>query len=243
MSAQPPACPMRPAQGVLDRTVRSGPGSPVLAAKTGGTGSSPETVHSCPHHRPSSGHTWSAGLASGVAPSRNAVAILHCAFCASSVGDLCMAVQHVPVGPPALSMMACLFWVHFAVQRRSLYRLCCCQNPRLSSSAKAMSRARLFGGTLSADLHRSRADDLCSPLVRRPRACLVQLASLATLACSSKATPVAGTSAFAARATAISGCTSRIGLFGASHMFDMTALSRSTADQYVPCAESPSEQP
>ena len=37
------------------------------------------------------------GPASGVAPSRDAVAILHCAFCASSVGDLCMAVQHEPV--------------------------------------------------------------------------------------------------------------------------------------------------
>ena len=48
------------------------------------------------------------GPASGVAPSRSAVAILHCALCATSVGDLCMAVQHVPVpGPPALSTMAC----------------------------------------------------------------------------------------------------------------------------------------
>ena len=45
--------------------------------------------------------------ASGVAPSRSAIAILHGAFCASSVGDLCISVQYVPVpGPPALSMVA-----------------------------------------------------------------------------------------------------------------------------------------
>ena len=35
------------------------------------------------------------GPASGVAPSRSPVATLHCAFCACSVVDLCMAVQHV----------------------------------------------------------------------------------------------------------------------------------------------------
>ena len=56
------------------------------------------------------------GPASGVAPSRNAVAILHCAFCASSVGDVCMAVQHVPVpSSPRTGHDGLLFWKHFTV--------------------------------------------------------------------------------------------------------------------------------
>ena len=52
----------QPAQGVLDRTMRSGPGSPVLGSKTGGKGGSPEIVCTCPRHCLSEEHTWSAGL-------------------------------------------------------------------------------------------------------------------------------------------------------------------------------------
>ena len=78
------------------------------------------------------------------------MAILHCAFCASSIGDLCMAVQHVPLpGPPALSMTACysgsISLCSFAACTASAAdRILDC------SLANAMSRARLFGGTLSA---------------------------------------------------------------------------------------------
>ena len=161
--------------------------------------------------------------ASGVAPSRNAVAILHCAFCGSSVGDLSMAVQHVPVpGAPALSMMAC------CSESISL-----CSFARLildCSLANAMSRARLFGGDPVCRLDRNPANDLRRSLVRHPRACL---------GCSSTATPDKGRSVFAARAAAISGCTSRIGLFSASLMFVKTVLCRSTADQYAACAAKP----
>ena len=92
------------------------------------------------------------GPASGVAPSRSAVAILHCAFCASSVGDLCMSLQHVPVpGPPALSKMACcsgsISQCSFAACTASAvdHILDC-------NFANTMSRARLFGGTLSEEL-------------------------------------------------------------------------------------------
>ena len=138
----------KPAQGVLDCVVRSGPASPVLAAKR------VERVRrqrlfthvpitALPH--------VDRGPASGVAPSRNAVAVLHCAFCASSVGDLCMAVQHMPVpGPPALSMMAC------CSGGISLCSLAACTTSAADrildcSFANAMSRARLFGGTQPAD--------------------------------------------------------------------------------------------
>ena len=52
-------------------------------------------------------HGQARGPASGGGPSRKAVAILHCAFCRISVGDLCMAVQIVADPcPPARSMMA-----------------------------------------------------------------------------------------------------------------------------------------
>ena len=140
-----------PAQGVLDRTVRSVPGSPATCSRTGWKGCA---ARECSHMSPSlpfrRAHV-ERGLASGVAPRRGAVAILYCAFCASSVGDLCMAVQHVPVpGPPSLSMMAgcsrgislCSFAACTAIAAAKI--LDC-------SLANAMFRARLFGGTLSAD--------------------------------------------------------------------------------------------
>ena len=47
--------------------------------------------------------------------------------------------------------------------------------------------------------------------------------SIATLACSSTATPDKSRSVFAARAAVISRCTSRIGLFSASHMLQLTS--------------------
>ena len=97
----------QPAQGALDRTVRSGPGSPVLAADRWKGCSVSDCSHTSPLFPFRRAHV-ERGPVSGVAPSRSAVAILHCAFCASSVGGLCMAVQLVPVpGPPALSMIAC----------------------------------------------------------------------------------------------------------------------------------------
>ena len=140
---------------------------PRNCSKTGGTGALPETVHKCPHHCPSTEHAWM--------PSRNAAAILHCAFCGSSVGDLCMAVQHVPVpGPPALSMVACCSGNISLCTASGADRILDC------SSAKAMSRAKLFGGTPVCRLFRGLANNLHRSLVRRPRACLVQFALLAS---------------------------------------------------------------
>ena len=153
------------------------------------------------------------GPASGVAPGRSAVAILHFAFCANSVGDLCMAVQHVPApGPPALSMMSCcsggISSCSFAACTASAAaKILDC------SFVKAMSRARLFGGTVSAD---------CTGAGRTISAARLSAAhglasynllasfSIVTLAHSSTATPVAGRSAFAARAVASSGCGSAV---------------------------------
>ena len=92
------------------------------------------------------------GPASGVAPSRSDVAILHCAFCANSVGDLCMAIQHVPVpGPPALSMMACCSGSISLCSFAACTEFSAAAKILDCSFANAMSRARLSGGTLSAD--------------------------------------------------------------------------------------------
>ena len=110
--------------------------------------------------------------ASGVAPSRNAVAVLHCAFCASSVGDLCMAVQHVPVPRfSALSIMACCSGGIFAACTASAADkiLDCCKRHVPSQALRRDTVTRL---------HRSRADNLRSPFVSRPRACLVHFAGI-----------------------------------------------------------------
>ena len=107
------------------------------------------------------------------------------------------------------------------------------------SLANAMSRARLFGGTLSAVWTRTGRTISAARLSAAHGLASYNLLasfSIATLACSSTATPDKNRSVFAARAAAISGCTSRIGLFSASHMFVITALCKSTADQYVACA-------
>ena len=91
------------------------------------------------------------------------MANLNCAFYASSVGDLCMDVQHQPVpGPPALSMIACcsgsISLCSFAACTASAAdRILDC------SFANAMSLARLFGGTPGS-------------VVRCPRTCLVNWA-------------------------------------------------------------------
>ena len=73
--------PDEPAQGVLDRTARSGPGFPVLAAKrvvrVRRQRLLPHMSPSLPFRRAHVEH----GPASGVAPSRSVVTILHHAFC------------------------------------------------------------------------------------------------------------------------------------------------------------------
>ena len=116
------------------------------------------------------------GPASGVAPSRNAVAILHCT---SSVGDLNMAVQHVPVpSPPALSIVACcsggISLCSFAA--------CCTASAAAKILECKLCKRHVPSQALRRDivsrLHRSRADDLCSPLNWCPRVCLVQFAGL-----------------------------------------------------------------
>ena len=124
-----------PSQCALDRTMLSGCGSLIL------TGALSETVRTCPHLAFAQRHTKIADTAFGAAPSRNAVAILHCAFCGSSVGDLCMAVQHVPVlGPPHLPCLPAVLAFHRAVSRPA-------QPPQptgssIAASANAMSRAK-----------------------------------------------------------------------------------------------------
>ena len=203
----------------------------------------------CSHHcfcqqmSPSLPFRSERGRASGVAPSRSAVAILHCTFCANSVGDLCIAVQYVPVpGPPALSMMACcsggiLLCSFAACTASAAAKILDCSFAGRRVPSKALRR------DIVRRLHKSRADDLCSPRLSAAHGLasynLLALFSIVTLAYSSTATPAAGRSAFEARAVASSGCGSRSGRLGATQMFDMTALCRSTADQYVACAAQP----
>ena len=129
--------------------MRSGAGSPYWQQKGWKGCSASYCLHMSPSFPFRRAHV-ERGPASGVAPSRSAVATLHCGFCASSVGDLSMAVQHVPVlSPPAPSMIACcsgdMSPCNFAACTASAAdRTLDC------IFANAMSRARLFGGTLSA---------------------------------------------------------------------------------------------
>ena len=210
MSAQPPACSMNLRR--VHWTARCGlaPGSSVLA---GGTGASPEIARTRPHH------------------------CLSASSIAHSVGDLCMAVQHVPVpGPPALSMMARWGAFHCAVsQPRSK------QNPRLSLCKRHVPSQALRRDPVSR-LHRSRADDLRSPLIRSPRACLVHFAGVVLYhspGVNINSNTAVSRSASAARAVVSSGCAPRSGLFSATQMLVVTALCKSTADQDVACAAKP----
>ena len=103
------------AQCALDCAMRPVPGSRICSKK-GWNGC---VARDCLHMSPSlpflRAHV-DRGPASGVAPRSNAVAILHCAFCGSSVRDLCMAVQHVPAsGLPCTEHDGLLFWKHFTV--------------------------------------------------------------------------------------------------------------------------------
>ena len=123
---------------------------------------------------------------------------LRCAFCGSSVCDLCMAVQHVPVpGPPALSMMA------FTVQLRSLHRFRSRQDPRLQLSESRVPRQAFWQGPCLPSVQGP--GEQSPPPTGFPRTILLASFSIATLACSSPATPDTSRSAFAARAAAISG--------------------------------------
>ena len=193
---------------------------PILTSKTGGMDASPETVHTRAHLCPALEHIQSAGQHPA---SRQATApwpILHCAFCANSVGDLCIVVQLVPVpGPPALSIMACCSgdssacnlaaWTASAADRI------------LDCSSKAMSRARLLGGTRSfvcTGAGRTISAVRLSATHGLISYSLLASFSTATLACSSTATLERSRSTFAASAFSTSGCGSRIGLFNASQI-------------------------
>ena len=91
----------------LDWTVRSGPGSlPYLQQNEWNWSVGRDCSHMSPSLPSRKAHV-ERGPVSGVTPSRSAVAIIHRTFCNTSVGDLCMVVQFVPVpGPPALSVIA-----------------------------------------------------------------------------------------------------------------------------------------
>ena len=246
-SAYPSACSMsgEACIGLPGAAVRSVSGSSPYLQQNGWNGCvARDCSHTCPSLSCLRAHT-ERGPASGVAPSHSAVAILHCAFCANSVGDLCIAVQLVPVpGPPALSIMACCSgdssacnlaaWTASAADRI----LDC-------SLANAMSRARLLGGTRSfvcTGAGRTISAVRLSATHGLISYSLLASFSTATLACSSTATLERSRSTFAASAFSTSGCGSRIGLFNASQILGITALCKSTADQYVACAANPSEQ-
>ena len=152
-----------------------------------------------------------------------------------------MAVQHVPVpGPPELSMMACcsggISPCSFAACTASAADriLGCnfakpCPEPG-SSAGLCRPTAQESGGRSlqpACPLPTGLPRTICWPHFRSP---LWQIRALGMLI---------NSSAFAARAPATSGCTLHIGLFSASHMFVMTALCRSTADQHVASAAWP----
>ena len=82
------------AQGALDCSVRSVSGSSIMQQKEWNGCDARDGSHMRPSLSYFNAHT-ERGPASGAAPRRNAVAILHCAFCATSLGDLCTAVQLV----------------------------------------------------------------------------------------------------------------------------------------------------
>ena len=168
----------------------------------------PAIAHTCLHHYNLPQGTR--GARTSVGAQRQAVTpwpSLHCTFCASSIGDLCMAR---PAGASARSASTehggLLFWKHFTVQLRSLHRFCRPTGFSIAAQRAPRSHARLLGGTLSA---------VCTGAGRTISAARLSAAhglasynllasvSIATLACSSTATPDESRSVFAARAAAI----------------------------------------
>ena len=152
-----------------------------------------------------------------------------------------MAVQHVPLpGPPALSMMAC------CSGSISLISFAACTDSAADkildcSLANNMSRARLFGGTVS---------DVCTGAGRTISTARLSaahgLASYCLLASFSICSSLWHTRQQRPAVRQIclcnqSACDLRMWLAyrSASQMFVISASYRSTADQYVACAAKP----